>query len=186
MPRDKDAFIDSPVKLKIQPKECVLCGGKYIPTNNRQKYCQACRELKKEEHDKIDRHKRLAKAREPGEVVSYTVTVPKRENPEEKMKKGIETPERPALPEGWMEEQQKMDPADPGERMYTAEEIVDAVKKFYAGDLVEKPEPVKQHKSVFIWLSDIRERMCTDYCKYPLSVEDGYDHCKDCPLGELI
>lgn len=180
MPRDKDAFIDSPVKLKIQPKECVLCGGKYIPTNNRQKYCPACRELKKEEHDKIDRHKRLAKAREPGEVVSYTVPVPKRENPEEKMKKGIETPERPALPEEWMKEQEKLSAVDPGEKLYTVEEVVEAVKKFYAGDLVEKPEPAKTHESVFSWLSDIRERICTEYCKYPRN-----ENCASCPMSEI-
>ena len=68
MPKSSDAFIDGPVKLKIPPKECVLCGGKFIPTNNRQKYCPDCRELKQQEHDKIDRHKRLVKAREPGEA----------------------------------------------------------------------------------------------------------------------
>lgn len=185
MPRDKDAFIDSPVKLKIQPKECVLCGGKYIPTNNRQKYCPACRELKKEEHDKIDRHKRLVKAREPGEVVLYTIPVPKKENPEEKMKKMMESPERPSLPEDWMEEQEKLSAADPGEKLYTAEEIVEAVKKLYAGELVEKPAMAKYHESVIMWLTDIRERICTDYCKYPESMEDEIDHCQGCPLSEI-
>ena len=186
MPRSCDAFIDGPVKLKIPPKECVLCGGKYIPTNNRQKYCPACRELKQQEHDKIDRHKRLAKARETGKVITYTIPVPKKENPEVKMKELLETTERPALPEGWMEEQEKLTAADPGERLYTAEEIVAAVKKFYAGDLVEKPVPVKHHETVFAWLADIRERMCTEYCKYPECVEDVVDHCAGCPLGELI
>lgn len=185
MPRSKHALVDEPVKLKIPPKECVLCGGKYIPTNNRQKYCPACRELKQQEHDKIDRHKRLAKARETGKVITYTIPVPKKENPEVKMKELLETPERPALPEDWMEEQKKLTAADPGERLYTAEEIVAAVKKFYAGDLVEKQEPVKRHESIIMWLADIRERMCTDYCKYPGSEEDRNEYCATCPLGEI-
>ena len=101
------------------------------------------------------------------------------------MKKGIETPERPALPEGWMEDQEKLTAADPGERLYTAEEIVVAVKKFYAGDLVEKQEPVKRHESIIMWLADIRERMCTEYCKYPGSEEDRNEYCAACPLGEI-
>lgn len=185
MPRSSDAFIDGPVKLKVPPKECVLCGGKYIPTNNRQKYCPDCRELKQQEHDKIDRHKRLVKAREPGEVVSYTIPVSKKENPEEKMKKKMESPERPSLPEDWMEEQEKLSAADPDKKLYSAEEIVEAVQKLYAGELVEKPEPVKHHESVIMWLTDIRERMCTEYCKYSESMKDEIDHCLRCPLGEI-
>lgn len=34
---------NEPVKLRVAPKICKSCGGKYIPTSNRQVYCQECR-----------------------------------------------------------------------------------------------------------------------------------------------
>lgn len=35
--------ITRPVKLKIKPKECNICGKKYVPTSRNQKYCPDCR-----------------------------------------------------------------------------------------------------------------------------------------------
>lgn len=84
-----------PIKLKIKQKKCEMCGGLYVPTSNRQKYCPDCKKAMKDEAaDTLERIKRRAAAARPGEVVTYKVEVP-----EKKMQKP-ETPEDPIVPEG--------------------------------------------------------------------------------------
>lgn len=116
MPKETNAAMTqvSDIKLPIRAKECEICGGKYIPTSNRQKYCQACAGLMKKSGG--DKEKAKAKARYerqcmPGEV---KIIVPKSaeagsgrnsaietpaplkqpEKPEEAIRKTIETPEQ--------------------------------------------------------------------------------------------
>ena len=168
-------------KLKIQPKICEKCGGKYIPTNNRQKQCPQCRALERKEHDRIDRHKRLAKARQPGEVVTYKIEPPKKETPERILKQQIEAPERKK--------------GDLPDQLYSVEQIIDVIRKYYAGELVEKPEPVKP-ATVTERLQRVAERVCDEICRHREAFDaEGagdslYDelldeHCAKCPLNEL-
>lgn len=72
-----------PYKLKMKPRECEICGGKYIPTGTKQRFCPACAAGRKH-------NPKYTAARTPGEVVSYKMEKP-------------ETPEasqRPEVPEG--------------------------------------------------------------------------------------
>lgn len=72
-----------PYKLKLQPRECEICGAKYIPTGTRQRLCPACAAGRK--HNPA-----YTAARTPGEVKTYTIEKP--ETPETKM-------QRPEVPE---------------------------------------------------------------------------------------
>lgn len=83
-----------PYKLKLQPRECEQCGGKYIPTGTRQRLCPACAAGRKHNPN-------YTAARTPGEVVSYKMEKPETpeasqrpEVPEEITRQVIETPER--------------------------------------------------------------------------------------------
>lgn len=61
-----------PYKLKLQPRECEICGGKYIPTSNRQKYCPECKILVKRalgDPEEAKRRARYYNHRTPGDVV---------------------------------------------------------------------------------------------------------------------
>lgn len=54
-----------PIKLKVPPKKCAACGGKFIPASGRQKYCPECRKLSPEEREKV------VKKEYNSEVTSY-------------------------------------------------------------------------------------------------------------------
>lgn len=87
----------SPYKLKFEPKQCEICGGKYIPTSNRQKYCPECKILVKRAQGDPEEAKKRARYYEhrmPGEVtVTQLPTRPKKpETPETQ----LQQPERPA------------------------------------------------------------------------------------------
>lgn len=61
-----------PYKLKCEPRECEICGWKYIPTSNRQKYCPECKILVKRalgDPEEAKKRARYYKHRTPGEVV---------------------------------------------------------------------------------------------------------------------
>lgn len=82
-----------PYKLKLQPRECEQCGGKYIPTGTRQRLCPACAAGRKH-------NPKYTEARTPGEVLSYKMEKPETpeasqqpEAPEEITRQVIETPE---------------------------------------------------------------------------------------------
>lgn len=66
--------------LKIKPRVCEICGGKYIPTGTRQRRCPDCM---------AGKHK-YAAAKKPSDVESYTLG----ETPEQAMPVP-ETPEKP-------------------------------------------------------------------------------------------
>lgn len=72
-----------PYKLKFKPRECEICGGKYIPTGPTQRFCPACAAGRK--HNPA-----YTAARTPGEVKTYKIEQP--ETPEAKM-------QRPEVPE---------------------------------------------------------------------------------------
>ena len=62
----------SPYKLKFKPRECEICGGKYIPTSNRQKYCPECKILVKRslgDPEEAKKRARYYKQRTPGEII---------------------------------------------------------------------------------------------------------------------
>lgn len=73
----------APYKLKLQPRECEQCGGKYVPTGTRQRLCPACAAGRKH-------NPKYTAARTPGEVKTYKIEQP--ETPEAKM-------QRPEVPE---------------------------------------------------------------------------------------
>ena len=82
-----------PYKLKLQPRECEQCGGKYVPTGTRQRLCPACAAGRK--HNPA-----YTAARTPGEVKTYKMEKPETpeasqrpEVPEEITRQVIETPE---------------------------------------------------------------------------------------------
>lgn len=83
----------APYKLKFKPRECEICGGKYIPTGPTQRFCPACAAGRK--HNPA-----YTAARTPGEVKTYkiekpeTVVIPIPPAPEEITRQVIETPER--------------------------------------------------------------------------------------------
>ena len=86
-----------PYKLKLQPRECEQCGGKYIPTGTRQRLCPACAAGRKH-------NPKYTAARTPGEV---KIIIPKQTDAGSGgsgCKETIETPEktmqRPEVPEG--------------------------------------------------------------------------------------
>jgi len=84
----------APYKLKLQPRECEQCGGKYVPTGTRQRLCPACAAGRK--HNPA-----YTAARTPGEVKTYKIEQPETpeakmqhpEVPEEITRQVIETPE---------------------------------------------------------------------------------------------
>ena len=84
---------DGPVKLKLKPRECEICGGKYIPTGTKQRFCPACAAGRKH-------NPKYTAARTPGEVKTYTiekpetVVIPIPPAPEEITRQVIETPEQ--------------------------------------------------------------------------------------------
>ena len=43
---------EEPIKLKIPPKACELCGKPFIPTSGNAKYCPRCRKLSKEKRNR--------------------------------------------------------------------------------------------------------------------------------------
>lgn len=85
MGKNTDAVMNevSPYKLKFKPRECEICGGKYIPTGPTQRFCPACAAGRK--HNPA-----YTAARTPGEVKTYKLEQP--ETPEAKM-------QRPEVPE---------------------------------------------------------------------------------------
>ena len=70
------------IELKVKPRVCEMCGGKYIPHGPRQKYCPACRQAmgkeKKGAKTKIERDMEHAfgkkEGSDPFEAVTVTVT----------------------------------------------------------------------------------------------------------------
>lgn len=62
---------DELVELKIKPKECVLCGGKYIPTGPGAKFCPKCRQMTKKKRDASLFAKHAELAFGPGPWATY-------------------------------------------------------------------------------------------------------------------
>lgn len=76
-------------------KTCEVCGGLYVPTSNRQKYCPDCKKAMRDEaNETIERIKRRAAAAKPGPVITYKMEIP------EARVQQPETPEDPIVPDG--------------------------------------------------------------------------------------
>ena len=78
------------IEKERKRKNCVICGGVFVPTSNNQKYCPNCRDMLAAGKQE-DKMKAYAAKALPGEVTTYTVDV--------KL-----PPEAPSVPEGWAEE----------------------------------------------------------------------------------
>ena len=122
-------------------KTCQICGCSFIPTSNVQKYCPECKYHMQKDGSVKEAFVKYQQARKPGEVKSFTL----KETPEDNLQQP-ESPERPALPEGWAEEQKKIDLPDWDAFVAQATEIL---LKYGRGELVDKTE----------FLARIRERL---------------------------
>ena len=107
-------------------KTCQSCGNPYVPTSNNQKYCPDCRAAMAQDGTVKEAFLNYQKARQPGEVVTFKLDrEPKKE------------PEAPPLPEGWMEEQKKLQLPDWDAFVMQAMEIL---IRYGRGELVDKSE----------------------------------------------
>lgn len=122
-------------------KTCQICGMGFVPTSNVQKYCPDCRNRMQKDGTVKDAFVKYRQARKPGAVKTYKI-----ETPEDNMLTLVETPERPALPEEWQEEQKKIELPDWDAFVAQATEIL---LKYGRGDLVDKTE----------FLARIREKL---------------------------
>jgi len=113
-------------------KTCQICGCSFIPTSNVQKYCPECRYHMQKDGTVKDAFVKYQQARKPGEVKSFTL----KETPEDNLQQP-ESPERPALPEDWAEEQKKIDLPD---GLAVIEEHAEILRRYYKGELVDKTE----------------------------------------------
>lgn len=121
--------VERPVKLKIKPKECDICGRMYVPTSRNQKYCPECRSSLT--HKKLTEERlRKAKERAFGEGPWS-----EKETPESKMQR--ETPEKP-----FVYEHDRNEMKEPGARKYTVkvndEEVFSVTVSAKAQRLLEK------------------------------------------------
>lgn len=122
-------------------KTCQICGMGFVPTSNVQKYCPDCRKRMQKDGTVKDAYIKYRQARKPGEVKTYKI-----ETPEDNMLTLVETPERPALPEEWQEEQRQIDMP---ENLAVIEEHAEILRRYYKGELVDKNE----------FLARIREKL---------------------------
>lgn len=122
-------------------KTCQICGMGFVPTSNVQKYCPDCRKRMQKDGTVKDAYIKYRQARKPGAVKTYKI-----ETPEDNMLTLAETPERPALPEEWQEEQRQIDMP---ENLAVIEEHAEILRRYYKGELVDKNE----------FLARIREKL---------------------------
>ncbi len=107
-------------------KICQSCGNPYVPTSNNQKYCPDCRSAMAQDGTVKEAFLKYQKARQPGEVVTFKLD----QEPEKKL-------EAPPLPDGWMEEQKKLQLPDWDAFVMQAMEIL---IRYGRGELVDKSE----------------------------------------------
>lgn len=122
--RINPAMLDNgPIELRIPPKECAACGGRFIPHGKNTKYCPSCRKLPQAQREAM-RDARILDSVNAGkpDVVTYIdkSRIKKKEKPVEKEAKKEQKQEakkepalaedlqRPPLPDGWMEQQKAM------------------------------------------------------------------------------
>lgn len=113
-------------------KTCQICGCSFVPASNVQKYCPECRLHMQKDGTVKDAFIKYQQARKPGDVKSFTL----KETPEDNMQQP-ETPERPALPEGWEEAQKAIELPD---GLAVIEEHAEILRRYYKGELVDKNE----------------------------------------------
>jgi len=123
-------------------RTCQICGRDYVPTSNVQKYCPDCRdEMKRNGGSISDAYKAYKKAGAPGPV-----KVTKIETPEAHLMDFTETPEDPAIVNGYEELQKAIELPDD---LAVIEEHAEILRRYYKGELVDKNE----------FLARIRERL---------------------------
>lgn len=111
-------------------KTCKICGNLYVPESNNQKYCPDCRSAMAQDGTVKEAFLKYQKARQPGEVVTFKLD----QEPEKK-------PEAPPLPDGWMEEQKKLQLPDWEAFVMQAAEIL---IRYGRGELVDKSELLEE------------------------------------------
>lgn len=154
-------------------RTCQICGRPYVPTSNVQKYCPDCRdEMKRNGGSISDAYKAYKKAGAPGPV-----RVTQIETPEAHLMDFTETPEDPAIMDGYhaladaiTQEVTEPDPlstealakrlnAEPilvevanndlPDGLAIIEEHAEILRRYYRGELIDKDE----------FLARIRERL---------------------------
>lgn len=115
-------------------KTCQSCGNLYVPESNNQKYCPDCRSAMAQDGTVKEAFLKYQKARQPGEVVTFKLDQEPEKKPEKK-------PEAPPLPEGWMEEQKKLQLPDWDAFVMQAMEIL---IRYGRGELVDKSELLEE------------------------------------------
>ncbi len=145
-----DPYVDSPVVLKIPPKKCAACGGKFIPHGRNTIYCPECRKLpqKRREAMKAEREK-MDPQSDPGEVRAYVdpALVRKKEKAMKTEKK--DKNERPSVPEGWQEEQKAIsDPEEADRQDGFAEDLIRLAEKAIGGRLIRGSDLVPMSMTI--------------------------------------
>lgn len=216
-----DPCAEEPVELKIKPKICEVCGGKYIPTSNHQKYCPVCRDNEKKKQALKKSKRKLDHEAVFGEG-SYTEPPKEEKPPVESSGTGpvttyrIEPRKKPEPPkpkadpdmeekmDEWHEEynelfgeQEEPERAALPDKLQEVDEIASVLRRYYQGDLIEKPEPEK-HVTIATRLQQIADRICEEICRHNADYkENGEDddeafyaltngHCVECPILDLM
>lgn len=122
-------------------RTCNICGRPYVPTSNVQKYCPDCRKQMQKDGSIKDAYLAYKKAQAPGPV-----RVTQIETPETHLMDFAETPEQPAIQEGYEALQKAIDMPDD---LAVIEEHAEILRRYYKGELVDKNE----------FLARIRERL---------------------------
>lgn len=117
--------VDAPVKLKHK-KVCEICGSSFIATGNNAKYCEECRKDLRKTAKVTDKAIAYRRARQPGACITYNI-----ENPEQR----TVVPETPETP--MVEEPKRIDMPD---GLALVEEHAEILRRWYAGELVDKQE----------------------------------------------
>ena len=140
-------------------RTCQICGGLFVPTSNNQKYCPECRDQLKQKGNITEAYLANKAARIPSEVKTTTL--------EEIQKQEAPDPTPAELPD----------------EIQAAEAVIDVIRRYYGGQLVEKTEPTR--RSVTDQIFDVANRVCNELCKYTAADPDDDTHCADCPLHLL-
>lgn len=126
-------------------KTCEVCGGLYVPTSNRQKYCPDCKKAMRDEaNETIERIKRRAAAAKPGPVITYKMEIP------ENRVQQPETPEDPIIPDGIKHGYSDLMKAiELPDGLAIIEEHAEILRRYYTGELVDKNELMAEIREKF-------------------------------------
>ncbi len=124
VPFDPMAGDQGPVRLRIPPRECEACGGKFIPTGNRQKYCPNCSRMSPKEREAV----RKMHGSPSSEVVTYI---------DESLKKAAAEPSDPIREEENMKETFEPIEAKPVEELEEIKDVTQSAPNAFLDALLQ-------------------------------------------------